>query len=153
SVPGTGDQVADIVVSPDGTRLACVLPADKWKWVRVFDATSGKEMFICKGHSNNINTLSFSPDGARLASGSVDKTARVWDAATGKLLATCEGHASTVESATFSPDGARLVTASADATVWQWNARTGQPVALPYGGHTGQLFSAVYSPDGQYVAS
>src|SRR5262249_15673943 len=63
SVPGTGDQVADIVVSPDGTRLACVLPADKWKWVRVFDATSGKEMFICKGHSNNINTLSFSPDG------------------------------------------------------------------------------------------
>src|SRR5262245_15628926 len=122
STPGTGDQLADVVVSPDGTRLAGALPADEWKRVRVFDATSGKQTAICDGHGYNINTLTFSPDSARLATGSVDRTARVWDAATGTLLATCRGHASTVQSATFSPDGARLVTASSDTTVWQWDA-------------------------------
>jgi WD40 repeat protein len=143
----------DVVVSPDGTLLACALPADEWKRVRVFDANSGKQTAICDGHRDNINTLTFSPDSARLASGSVDRTARLWDAATGRLLATCRGHKSTVQSATFSPDGARLVTASPDATVRQWDAGTGQEVEPPYDRHSSQLYAAVYSPDGQLVAS
>jgi WD40 repeat protein len=76
----------------------------------------------------------------------------VWDAATGTLLATCQGHPSTVHRAAFSPDGTRLVTASAE-TVRQWDARTGHPVELPYDRHTAIVFSAVYSPDGQWIAS
>jgi WD40 repeat protein/serine/threonine protein kinase len=144
---------AHVFVSPDGTRLALVLAADKLQWVRVFDATSGKQTAICKGHAGNINTHTFSPDGTQLATGSVDRTVRVWDAATGTLLTTCEGHASTVESVTFSPDGTRLVTASADGTVRQWDARTGQPVELPYERHAARLLSAMYSPGGDFVAS
>jgi WD40 repeat protein len=146
-------QPEHVFASPDGTRLACVLAANEYKWVRVFDAASGKQTAICKGHAATINFHTFSPDGTQLATGSVDRTARVWDAATGTLLATCRGHSSTVESATFSPDGSRLVTASADGTVWQWDARTGQAVELPYDRHAARLLSAVYSPDGQWVAS
>jgi WD40 repeat protein/serine/threonine protein kinase len=140
-------------VSPDGTRLAIVLAANEQKWVRVFDATSGKQTAICKGHAKGLHCHTFSPDGTRLATGSEDGTARVWDADNGTLLATCRGHASTVHRATFSPDGTRLLTASADGMVAQWDARTGRLVELPYDRHAALVFSAVYSPDGQWVAS
>jgi eukaryotic-like serine/threonine-protein kinase len=144
---------SNVVVSPDGTRVACAFGDDDWKRIAVLDAISGKQTAICNGHTKSIRALTFSPDGTRLASGSVDRTARVWDAASGRLLATCEGHKSSVHSAKFSPDGARLVTASPDVTVRQWDAATGQVVEPPYDRHSAQLQSAVYSPDGQWVAS
>jgi WD40 repeat protein len=146
------DEPAPVVVSPDGTRL-CVHSGGDRREVVVFDAASGKQTALCKGHGDAVLTYTFSPDSARLVSGSVDRTARVWDAATGALLATCQGHLSSVHSAAFRPDGSRLVTASPDGTVRQWDARTGQAVEPPYDRHSAQLHSAVYSPDGQWVAS
>ena len=38
------------------------------------------------GHLDWVNTVSWSPDGTRLASGSDDKTVKVWDPATGQQL-------------------------------------------------------------------
>jgi WD40 repeat protein/predicted Ser/Thr protein kinase len=147
----TTAEIGHVVVSPDGTRL-CVHRGDRRR-MAVFDATSGKQTASCDGHDDAIWNYRFSPDGARLASVSEDRTARVWDAATGMLLATCRGHTSKVLSVAFSPDGARLVTASADGTVRQWEARTGQEVEPPYDRHSNEVYSAVYSPDGQWVAS
>ncbi len=141
-----------VVVSPDGTRLAC-LTGEGGTQLSVFDATSGKLTAICKRRLAGVWTYAFSPDGTRLTSGSEDGTACVWEAATGNLLATCRGHTSTVQSATFSPDGTRLLTASADGTVRQWDARTGQLLEPPYDRHGVNLYSAVYSPDGQWIAS
>jgi WD40 repeat protein/serine/threonine protein kinase len=140
-----------VVVSPDGTRLACVL-ADGTR-LAVCDATTGKRTAVCAGHRDYIWTWAFSPDGTRLASGSEDRTARLWDAASGALLATCRGHTSKVLSTEFRPDGARLVTTSADGTVRQWDAATGQEAEAPYDRHTAEVFTAAYSPDGQWVAS
>jgi WD40 repeat protein len=37
--------------------------------------------------------------------------------------------------------------------VWQWDARTGQVVELLYDRHAATVFAAVYSPDGQWIAS
>ena len=103
--------------------------------------------------SRDIWAFAFSPDGTRLASAGEDRLARLWDAATGALLATCRGHASKVLGVAFRPDGARLVTTSADGTVRQWDAATGREVEPPYDRHTGEVTAAVYSPDGQWVAS
>jgi WD40 repeat protein len=144
---------APVVVSPDGVRLACAQTGGEQRQITVFDATSGKQTAICKGHDSAVWTFAFSPDGARLASGGEDRTARLWNPATGTLLATCWGHTSKVVSVAFSPDGSRLVTASSDGTVRQWDARTGQEVEPPYDHHSAEVFSAVYSPDGRWVAS
>ena len=141
-----------VVMSPDGARLACWTDG-KQRSLAIFDASSGKQTAICKGHSDAIWSFTFSPDSSRLASGSEDQTACVWDAAKGTLQATCSGHTSKVVSTAFSPDGSRLVTASSDGTVRQWDARTGQEDGPPYDRHSSDVFSAVYSPDGQYIAS
>jgi WD40 repeat protein/predicted Ser/Thr protein kinase len=142
-----------VIVSPDGTRLACCWSEGEWQRLGVFDATSGKRTAVWDGHRSAILSYTFSPDGTRLASVSEDNTARLWDAATGGLLATCRGHTSKVLGAAFRPDGARLVTTSFDGTVRQWDAATGEEVEAPYDRHSGEVFTAVYSPDGQWVAS
>ena len=42
---------------------------------------------VLAGHAKGVTSLAFTPDGARLVSGSGDGTARVWDAATGDCVA------------------------------------------------------------------
>ncbi len=141
-----------VVMSPDGARMACWTDRNQ-SGVAILDATTGKQIATCNGHSEAIWAFTFSPDGSTLATGSEDQTARLWNAANGAPLATCSGHTSKVVSTAFSPDGSRLVTASTDGTVRQWDARTGKEVEPAYDRHSSDVFSAVYSPDGQWIAS
>ena len=72
------------------------------------------------GHTSSVSSVAFSPDGARIVTGSWDHTAKVWDAQTGRELLTLTGHTGFVFSAVFSPDGSRIVTNSSDGTAKVW---------------------------------
>ena len=74
------------------------------------DAGTGQEIRIFKGHENSVATVAFSPDGARVLTGSWDGTARLWDTIVGKELRAFKGHEGEVMSLAFSPDRARLLT-------------------------------------------
>jgi WD40 repeat protein len=54
-----------------------------------------------EGHSNDVRSVAFSHDSARLASASSDNTVKIWDVHSGACLQTLEGHSSTVSSASL----------------------------------------------------
>src|SRR6187431_2797383 len=73
---------------------------------------------LSPGHTASVTSVSFSPDGRRIVSGSYDNTVRVWDAATGQPVGQpFTGHTKSVSGVSFSPDGKRIVSSSNDGTV------------------------------------
>ncbi len=105
-----------------------------------------------RGHTDKVESVAYSPDGKRLATGSDDKTAKIWDAGTGKLLMTLLGHTDKVESVAFSPDGKRLATGSDDKTAKIWDARTGKEL-MTLREHTDKVEWVAFSPDGKRLAT
>src|SRR5579863_5393770 len=89
---------------------------------------TGKPLCTLKGHSDDVSSVAFSPDGARIISGGFDKTARVWDVQTSREILTLQGHTQPVSSVAFSSDGKRIVTGSNDNTGRVWDAQTGREI-------------------------
>ncbi len=79
--------------SPDGER---VVTASGDGTARVWDAATGKELAVLRGHEGEVRSAQFSRMGQRVVTASWDDTARVWDAATGEELAVLRGHESVV---------------------------------------------------------
>ncbi|KIK38463.1 hypothetical protein CY34DRAFT_392632 [Suillus luteus UH-Slu-Lm8-n1] len=82
---------------------------------------------VISGRAGWVHSVSFSPDGTRIVSGSRDSTVRVWDAVTGLPLGEpFRRHSDLVWSVSFSPDGTRIVSGPRDSTVRVWDAATAQ---------------------------
>jgi hypothetical protein len=97
-------------------------------------------------------SVTYSPDGKTLASGSGDKTVRPWDVATGKEIRALLGHQDRVMSVTYSPDGKTLASGSEDKTVRLWEVATGRE-RLNLSGQIGPIYDVIFSPDGKTLAS
>ena len=143
---GSGDRA--LAWSPDGTRLAVASSIGIW----LYDAATGDEVALLTGHTDWVYSVSFSPDGQTLASGSWDRTVRLWEVASGQEKATLQGHTNWVTSVSFSPDGQTLASGSRDETVRLWEVASGQEKAT-LEGHTKWVTSVSFSPDGQTLAS
>jgi WD40 repeat protein/tetratricopeptide (TPR) repeat protein len=101
-------------------------------------------------HDDWIWSVSFSPDGKTIASGSADHTIKLW-AVAGEELQTLHGHQDIVLSVSFSPDGKTIASASADHTIKLWTVAGKELQTLH--GHQDIVLSVSFSPDGKTIAS
>jgi WD40 repeat protein/serine/threonine protein kinase len=129
----------------------CPAGRRNWEW-HYLKRLCHADLLTLQGHTRSVWSVAFSPDGTRLASGSLDGTVKVWDATSGKLIRTLRGHEGGIRSVAFSPDGTRLASASLDKTVKVWNATTGRET-LTFKEHTAGLWTVAFSPDGTRLAS
>ncbi|KAJ7121465.1 WD40 repeat-like protein [Mycena epipterygia] len=105
-------------------------------------------------HDKSVNSVDFSPDGTRIASGLDNGTVCVWDAHMGMLVVgPLLGHTEAVTSVNFSPHGTQIASGSNDGTICVWDAHTGTLFAGPFEGHTSSITSVQFSPDGTRIAS
>ena len=104
-----GSGVADIVVSPDGEKVATVSGDGSLK---IWDAKTGEEALILIG-ATNVNAVDFSADGKYLATVSSDGTARKWDASSGEELVVYRIPGSLLEDVEITPDGTKIIVSGA----------------------------------------
>lgn len=118
------------------------------KIAQTWDPTTGRCLQTFNGHKDRIDSLSFSPDGSRIASVSWDQTLKVWSTDTGNCQLTLDGHSGLATSIAFSPDGSYVASASNDDNVKLWHIDSGKQMWMK----SIHGRSLNFSSDGKYLA-
>ncbi len=139
--------------SPDGKTLA--VGTGQWDVavpgaVRLWNLATGKQMAGSLHHGCAVECLAYSPDGARLLTGSWDQTAQLWDVTTRQRLGKPLRHPHYVRAVRFAPDGRTFVTSGYDGIVRWWDSQGSQLIGLPSRGLA--VFNLAFSPDGKQLA-
>jgi len=155
---GHTDYVFAVAWSPDGKLIAS---GGRDKTVQVWPVPQGAQVvdpaaegnvFTYRGHTTNVSTVAWSPDGRRIASGAWDNTVQVWEPTPESNTLTYDGHMSFVNTVAWSPDGKRIASGAWDDTVQVWDTTTGS-IYVIYRGHKSVVRSVAWSPDGKFLAS
>jgi WD40 repeat protein/serine/threonine protein kinase len=120
-----GNCVQALAFSPSGNLVAvgeCFTGT-----VRLSEVASGRAIADLKGHAGEVLSLSFSPGGGLLASGSRDGTIRLWDVPGRKPLLVLRGLDSPPQRLAFGTGGRRLMSLLADGTIRSWSTDTSYP--------------------------
>lgn len=148
-------------ISPDGKYLAVAgypVSSEKENYIIIIDLEKNTQVGTAIGHTNVINTLSFSGNGMYLASGSDDNTVKIWKL-DGSLILPAVATipvTSSVSCISFNPKTQDLavVQESKDVLVFGL-AGLDQGAAKfspkPFKRHKGIIDKALYSPDGTYL--
>lgn len=137
------------ILSADGKRY--LEPASR-ETLKIFEASSGRQLGEPLHHQGTISSAGFSPDGTKVLTSSVDKTAQLWDSTSGKPIGAALKHESSVSDARFNADGTKIITTSVGSVVQIWDTATGQKIgkALLAGS---RVRTSIFSNDGARVVS
>jgi WD40 repeat protein len=155
-----------LTFSPDGKHLAVgsgtgyPVSGEANGAVAVWDVASGKLHHILPSAESQVNALTWSPDGTRLAGGGIHSTSlSVWDATTGKETVLRYRGAWQFFDVAFSPDGKSVAanyrargSGATDAGVVLWDVATGRFQGV-LSGNVEAVRAIAFSPDGRRLAA
>ena len=139
-----GSQISSIAISRDGSAVAVGFAAGQ---AGVWKADRGEVIANLKGHTSEVSSLRFSPDGKRIATIDRSGTLRVFDVTEGKML--LERSPLLPERAVAfaaSADGSMLVLGGVTGSLFAWNTVEGTIGSLPKA--PGTVGAASLSRDG-----
>ncbi|MGC3960157.1 MAG: WD40 repeat domain-containing protein [Verrucomicrobiota bacterium] len=146
------EKLISLVAVPGTNQILC---AHSEKLVRLKNSEIGDNLRVFAGHTTSTTMgVGFSPDSRFVVSGGTEPLTRLWTRSNAAPHIVLPGHGAGTEAATFSPDGTKILT-TFGAPVYSaqlWNVQTGV-VEREFFGHTGWLLTAVFSPNGQRIAT
>jgi len=114
----------------------------------------GSAIMTLTGHDSAVLSVSYSPDGRLLASGSKDGTVRIWDTLMGEeTMSPMRSGDGAVLSVYFARNGKWVASGTETGTVCIWTVIPGQNSLQKLGGHSGSVRSVVFSRDSSRLAS
>ncbi|KAG8764253.1 hypothetical protein FRC12_008216 [Ceratobasidium sp. 428] len=144
-------QARSLALIPGG-RLA-VGGSSEWEVFTVYEMDKCAALFECAGHDGVVRSISCSPDGRLLASGS-SNTIHFWDPASGTPIGEpLKGHSNSVTSLSFSPDGRYIASGSRDDSIRLWDAETRKMHGEPLLSHRDSVLNAAFTSDGSCLVS
>lgn len=168
--PGHSGSMEDLAWSPDGTYLAS---GGHDYLVRVWNVAEGeylgafteriKRPFLHErgfefavgmksvSHEDIVLSLSWAPNGRRLASASWDKTVAIWDVPEGTQLLGIQ-NPGWITTVAWSPHSDQVAFGGYDQAIHVYSGVTGEAVKK-LTGHTDWVQSLAWSPDGKLLAS
>jgi tRNA A-37 threonylcarbamoyl transferase component Bud32 len=119
--------------------------------VVVWDWPNRRPARELQGHVKPVNSVAFSPDGSRLASGGEDRHIHLWDAVAGELIHTMTGHTGAITQIAFVGDD-RLVSAADDSTIRAWHVPLGELLCTLQSAPTHRCHRLAVSPTHRHLA-
>ncbi|EIW79441.1 WD40 repeat-like protein, partial [Coniophora puteana RWD-64-598 SS2] len=148
--------IRSVMYSPDGELIAS---GGNDGLLCLWNAYTHERVAMIQ-HSGPVTSLSFSPNGERIASSKLNVTGSLYRTSEGDLRHFAHGsssrlfgHFSTIVTLAYSPDGSLITTGSADSVIRIWDSRTGHQSGDALIGHTSWIQVVAYSPDGGRLVS
>ncbi len=162
SINGVREVVTAVEFSSDGGLVAAgdvnhTPGAIPWRYgtIAVWDAASGKLLWLLRKRAGWVNSVAFSTDGKTVAAAYETGPVVLYDAHTGRPERTLQPEGAggfTYTALAYSPDGS-LATGSWSGIVQRWSTADGAEIGRPTLVATAPVSTISFSPDGSVFAT